>query len=109
MKATLIIIISLLYFNLLSLVTNAQETNPKSNTAWIISKDVQKIANKKKLENSYSRAIRSIGHPAAVVSKGVHKIKMTSQQEVTAKGNMPSKGSPNWIVSKEVHRLRRHK
>ena len=79
--------------------TNAQSVNPN----WIVSKDVQRIANKdsfarEELSGSQFRA-KSVGFPSVVISKGVFR------REATAtKGNIKSKGTNDWVISKGVHR-----
>jgi Na+/proline symporter len=73
---------------------------------WI-SKDVQKISNKKMLADYKASQLKatSVGYPAVVLSKGVHKI--SASTEIGTQGNMASKGYPYWTVSKGVQRIGR--
>ena len=78
---------------------NAQSGNPN----WIVSKDVQRIANKDKfakeeLSGSYFRA-KSVDFPSIVISKGVFR-----REAIVTKGNIESKGTNDWVISKGVHR-----
>ncbi len=78
---------------------NGQSGNPN----WIVSKDVQRVANKDKfareeLRGSYFQA-KSVDFPSTVISKRV-----VRQEEISTKGNVESKGTNDWIISKGVHR-----
>ena len=78
---------------------NAQSGNPN----WIVSKDVQRIANrdrfaKEELCGSYFRA-KSVDFPSTVISKGVFR-----KEAIATKGNIESKGTNDWVISKGVHR-----
>jgi hypothetical protein len=89
-------------------VVNAQTNNSHP---WI-SKDVQKIANKKMLNDVDYKASHieatTVGYPAVAMSKGVHKVSASSEISTSAtKGNMISKGYPYWTVSKGVQRIGR--
>lgn len=75
-------------------------------TAWTVSKDVQKVANKQlfndeELKKSHIHAM-SLSQ-SWVVSKGVNNIGST---EPVAAGNIRSKGSNDWAISKGVHRVK---
>ena len=83
---------------------NAQASN--SHPGWVVSKDVQKVANKKmyddeKLRKSHFRA-PSVGLPSWIISKGVHRGGSESSQP---KGNVSMIGYPSWIISKGVQRI----
>lgn len=71
--------------------------------SWIVSKPVNKIANKKLFEDHQLRAshalVTSAAHPNRASTKAVHR---TGQPK--AEGNIPSKGYPVWTISKGVHR-----
>ncbi|MBL0743168.1 hypothetical protein [Chryseolinea lacunae] len=82
---------------------NAQTGN---DPAWPISKDVQRVANKKALNdpNLGKSHIRAKSTDAGwVVSKGVHRGSGTAM----AKGNVASKGYPAWAISKGVQQIGR--
>lgn len=71
--------------------------------AWTVSKDVQKVANKKqfedqKLNNSHIQ-VTSVNQNWAN-AKGVNTI---GSENIVAKGNIRSNGTPEWINSKGVH------
>jgi len=73
------------------------------NLNWIVSKDVQRIANKDKfakeeLSGSYFRA-KSVDFPSIVISKGVFR-----REAIVTKGNIESKGTNDWVISKGVQR-----
>jgi len=79
---------------------NAQASNPN----WIVSKDVQRVANKAAFSNeerdrSHFRAA-SVDFPSIVISKGVFR-----KESVASRGNIESKGTPAWVISKGVHRI----
>lgn len=85
-------------------LTHAQSDNP----SWTVSKDVQKVANKRlfkseELRESHINA-EAVGYPQHVVSKDVQK---RSPAVSEAKGNVVSKGYPYWTLSKGVHRTNR--
>jgi len=80
---------------------NAQTGN---DPAWPVSKDVQKVANRKSLsdaslQQSHIRA-RSLDN-SWVVSK---RATQANRESMTAKGNVASTGTPAWVISKGVHR-----
>ena len=87
------------------LFVNAQSNT--ENPAWTVSKDVQRVANKKMFEDKELRAthiqVKPIS-PTWMISKGVHR---TSQNEVATSGNIKSKGTPAWTISKGVQRIGR--
>ena len=76
-----------------------QSTTP----SWIVSKPVNKIANKKLFEDHRLGAshimVTTTAHPNRVSAKAVHR---TAQPR--AEGNIPSKGYPTWTISKGIHR-----
>jgi hypothetical protein len=81
---------------------NAQSGNPN----WIVSKDVQRIANKdwfakEELRGSYFQA-KSVDFPSTVISKRVFR-----KEASATKGNIESKGTNDWVISKGVHRYNR--
>lgn len=79
---------------------NAQSKNDPS---WMVSKDVQKVANKKNFEAESKRGSQVQANSISqlwVVSKGVNS---TKSSEAVAKGNVASKGIPAWTISKGVH------
>ena len=79
---------------------NAQSGNPN----WIISKDVQHVANKaafakEELDRSHLQ-VASVDFPSIVVSKGVFR-----KESIARRGNIKSEGIPAWVISKGVHRF----
>src|SRR5690606_9207082 len=74
-----------------------------NNPSWIVSKPVNKIANKKLFDDHQLRAshivVTTVTHPNRASTKPVHRM-----SQPTAKGNVPSKGYPTWTISKRVHR-----
>lgn len=70
-------------------------------TQRVISKDVQKIANKEMLSNERLLTVASLGYPAWIISKNVQAA--GNKQPVVA-GNMISAGYPFWTISKGVYR-----
>lgn len=83
---------------------NAQTGN---DPAWPVSKDVQRVVNKKALNDPNQRKshIRAKSTDASwVVSKGVHR---GGREAVYAKGNVESKGYPTWAISKGVQQIGR--
>lgn len=91
-------------------LTGAFFANAQSNIenrAWIVSKDVQRVANKSMFqdENLRSSHIYALQvSPTWVISKGVHR---TASDQVPDKGNIKSKGIPVWTISKGVQRIGR--
>jgi len=77
------------------------------NPAWIVSKNVQRVANKRMFqdENLRSSHIYAVQvSPTWMISKGVHR---TASDQVSDKGNIKSKGIPVWTISKGVQRIGR--
>jgi hypothetical protein len=77
--------------------------NAQSGSSLVVSKDVQRVANKKAFENrdierSHIQA-STVSFPAIVISKGI-----VRPSEVYAKGNIVSKGYPTWAISKGIAR-----
>lgn len=77
--------------------------------AWAVSKDVQKVANKKQFEDQ--DLMKSHIHAAVLgqtwmISKGVSNV---GTEIAVAKGNIPSKGTPAWANSKGVHQIKTSK
>lgn len=75
--------------------------------AWTVSKGVQKVANKKQLEdrdamNSHIHA--AVVNQTWVISKGVSSI---GNEDVIAQGNIRSTGTPAWANSKGVHQMKK--
>lgn len=98
------------FFILSTLKTNGQDRQPQAKPAWHVSKDVQKIANKKlfksePLRKSHIEAVSS-GPPSHVLSKGVNNIHRPVAKRAGVAGNIKSKGYPVWTISKGVHRFR---
>lgn len=87
-------------------IVNAQTNNVHP---WI-SKDVQKVANKKMLANEHYQAshiiAKTVGYPAIALSKGVHRVS-TGPAISTSENNIVSKGYPYWTISKGVQRIGR--
>lgn len=78
----------------------AQSGNPS-----VVSKDVNRFANKKAYEQNASNVeARSVAFPAIVYSKGIAQ----SNAPAVAQGNMVSKGYPTWAISKGVARHQQH-
>jgi galactitol-specific phosphotransferase system IIB component len=82
-----------------SIAVNAQSVN----SSLIVSKDVQRVANKKAFENKNltSSNIQALSQPfpAIVISKGIVRSAASAPQ-----GNIVSKGYPTWAISKGVAR-----
>ena len=82
-----------------SITVNAQAVN----SSRIVSKDVQRVANKKAFENKNltSSNIQALSQPfpAIVISKGIVRSPASPPQ-----GNIVSKGYPTWAISKGVAR-----
>ena len=69
-------------------------------TPWL-SKDVQKVANKKQLEQDKNSNIQVVSTDQSwVVAKGVSSLGTTEKQSV---GNIQSTGMPQVAISKGVH------
>ncbi len=86
--------------------TNAQTR--ESHPAWVVSKDVQKVANKKmyndeNMRKSYMMA-PSVGTPSWIISKGVYRY---DKESAPSQGNVAMKGYPSWIISKGVQRIKK--
>ncbi len=77
-----------------TLVVNAQS----GNSALVVSKDVQRVANKKAFDKSGIQA-QSLAFPALVISKGIIHSDVSQPQ-----GNIVSEGYPTWAISKGVAR-----
>jgi hypothetical protein len=82
-----------------SIAVNAQSLN----SSIIVSKDVQRVANKKAFDNKNltSSNIHALSQPfpAIVISKGIVRSAANAPQ-----GNIVSKGYPTWAISKGVAR-----
>ncbi|HMG90506.1 MAG TPA: hypothetical protein VK589_10605 [Chryseolinea sp.] len=77
--------------------------------SWVVSKDVQKVANKKSFEDkelmkSHIQAM-SVSQNW-VVSKGVNSI---GRAETSVAGNIRSTGNTDWIIGKGVQQIKRKK
>lgn len=83
------------------ILVNAQSS--KNDPSWIVSKDVQKVANKKNFEDEAKRGsqlrAKSINQ-LWVISKDVNR---SNNTETVTKGNVASIGIPAWTISKGVH------
>ncbi len=88
-------------------LVNVQAQSGKK--GWVVSKDVQKVANKKQYESTEREKSHltpvSYNFPAMVISKDVQKVSKPSLQDQPDRGNIASKGTPNWVVSKGVHKI----
>lgn len=73
------------------------------NAQSIVSKDVQRVANKKAFESEeFTKSnIQAVSQPfsAMVISKGI-----VSSTDTAPQGNIVSKGYPTWAISKGVAR-----
>lgn len=101
MRTTKITLLAIFTVALTAGVASAQTHAPSP--AWMVSKPVNRIANKQLFENhrlqaSHIRA-ESIARPNKVSAKAVHRIPRAS-----AEGNVVSTGYPVWTISKGVHR-----
>jgi hypothetical protein len=78
-------------------------TELQAQTPWL-SKDVQKIANKKEFATEKSNYhITAVSMDQSwVVSKGVSNLGRTETQSA---GNIQSHGIPQWTISKGVHKI----
>ena len=80
----------------------------ESHPAWVVSKDVQKVANKKMYDDENMRKSHmmapSIGAPSWIISKGVHR---SGKESTQLRGNVTMKGYPSWIISKGVQRIKK--
>ncbi len=87
-----------------TILVNAQSS--KNDPSWIVSKDVQKVSNKKNFENEAKRGSQlqtTSTSQAWVISKGVNR---QGKTEAGTKGNIRSTGIPAWTISKGVHQKR---
>jgi hypothetical protein len=74
----------------------------QAQTPWL-SKDVQKVANKKEFEKQSTSHITAVSMDQSwVVSKGVSNLGRTETQTA---GNIQSNGIPQWTISKGVHQI----
>jgi hypothetical protein len=76
---------------------------------WTVSKDVQKVANKKMFSDE--EIAKSHIHAISLdqnwlVSKGVNNV---GQTETAAQGNIRSTGNNDWAITKGVHRVKSSK
>ncbi len=89
-----------------TILVNAQSSN--TDPSWIVSKDVQKVSNKKNFENDAKRGstlqAKSISQ-LWVVSKGVNQ---PTSARADSKNNVPSNGIPSWTISKGVHQMKKN-
>jgi hypothetical protein len=73
------------------------------NSAFAVSKDVQRVANQNAFDNQELKKSNieavSLAFPAIVISKGIVR---ETQSETS--GNVASKGYPTWTISKGVAR-----
>ena len=104
MKKTLLVGLILIGFGLF---TSHQAMAQSS--SWTVSKDVQKVANKKmfsdeEIAKSHIHAISL--NQNWVVSKGVNNVGRT---ETASAGNIRSAGNNDWTISKGVHRVKSSK
>lgn len=99
MKKQVIGITLMSMFLMGAVFANAQS----GSSAWVVSKDVQRIANKKSFEDENSRRshiqARTVSFPAIVISKGIAR-----PADDYTMGNIISKGYPTWTISKGVAR-----
>jgi len=73
-----------------------------------ISKGVQKVANKKALEQEATQTkmtATSVPLPALVVSKSVQSIPNPALITTETQGNVKSEGTPAWVNAKGVHQM----
>ena len=78
----------------------------KESPAWLVSKDVQRYANKSLFEDQNLRRSHIQAKSTAAnwtISKGVH----SSKSVQTVKGNVKSEGIPAWTISKGVQQIGR--
>ena len=89
--------IGVMFMLLMATIAVSAQSGPSS----IVSKDVQRVANKKAFENEDKSNIQaqSVPFPAIVVSKGV-----VGSTDALSEGNITSKGYPTWAISKGVAR-----
>ena len=72
----------------------------------LITKEVQKISNKKRLNAETLTTVRSVATPPAAVSKAVQlqdRSRRASKKQ--SRNNMVSRGYPDWTISKGVYTL----
>lgn len=71
-------------------------------TAWIVYKPINRIANKQLFEShllyASHRNVASPAYPNVAMTKAVHRAGENDS------GNVASKGYPAWTISKRVHR-----
>ena len=76
-----------------------------------ISKGVQRVANKQKLESpafdQHQVKATSVPLPALVVSKSVQSIPNPALITTETQGNIKSKGTPAWVNAKGVHQMKK--
>ncbi len=89
-----------------AIFVNAQSS---TETAWPVSKDVQRVANKKLFEDrelSGSHIHAVVLSPTWNISKGVNSIGRTAD---VGQGNVRSTGIPDIAISKGVQRIQKKK
>lgn len=89
-------------FTLVAFVAQAQTQS------MVVSKKVQKVANKKAFvsndESVTNLTAETRTYSPRIVSKGVHRVNSPAVGEARSTGNVASEGYPMWTISKGVHR-----
>lgn len=88
-----------------TMFVNAQNEKP----GWVVSKDVQKVANKTQYESVDKQKSMlqpvSVFTPSFVISKRMQTVGKATDSPAYTKGNVPMRGTPKWVVSKGVNRI----
>lgn len=88
---------------LMAAILVSGQTEPKHRP---VTKEVQKISNKKRLNAETVMTVRSVGNHSAAVSKAVQlQDRSRRSPKKAARGNMVSRGYPEWTISKGVYTL----
>lgn len=88
---------------LMAAILVSGQTGPKHRP---VTKEVQKISNKKRLNAETVMTVRSVGNPSAAVSKAVQlQDRSRRSSKKAARGNMVSRGYPELTISKGVYTL----
>ena len=99
MKNKILGVVLICLMAMASIAVSAQSVT----SSLVVSKDVQRVANKQVLENEdltkSNIKAQSQPFPAIVISKGI-----VRSAEAAPEGNIVSKGYPTWAISKGVAR-----
>ncbi|MDV3308239.1 MAG: hypothetical protein LOY03_05400 [Cyclobacteriaceae bacterium] len=88
-------------------ISSAQSTSggqpAKEQSAWIVYKPINRVANKQLFESHLLHAAHRVAaspvYPTQAMTKAVHRADAQLRS-----GNIPSGGYPTWTISKPLHR-----